>query len=113
VAIIYLLGDLIDSFWSLIYKLDSWEQYYYFAKKFAPNPWVERGRRIIATIFAAYKEIEGPEITSEEYFTALAERSGVNDLEKFEEWTRTAIELVDRRTDEFLRTWLAIFLFVY
>jgi hypothetical protein len=111
-AIIHLLGDPIDSFWSLIYKLYSWEQCYYFAKKFAPNPRVERRRRIIATIFAAYEEIEGPEITLEEYFTALAERSGVNDLEKFVEWTRTAIELADSRTNECLRTWLAISLYV-
>jgi hypothetical protein len=112
-AIIHLLGDPIDSFWSLLHKIDAWNQCYIFAKKYAALPRLERKRRIIATIFAAYEEIGGPEITSEEYFTEIAERSGVNVEVKFAEWTRTAVELADSRTDEFLRTWLAIFLYIY
>lgn len=112
-AIVHLLGDPIDSFWSLLHKIDAWKRCYTLAEKYAAIPRVEGKRRIIATIFAAYEEIEGPEITSEEYFSEIAERSGVNDAEKFVEWTRTAIELADSRTDESLRTWLAIFLYIY
>jgi hypothetical protein len=110
-AIIHLIGDPIDSFWSLIHKFDAWNQCYEVARKWEPNS--QRKRMIVATIFAAYEEIEGPEITSLDHFDIIAERSGLNDAEKFVEWTRTAVELVDSKTDEFLRTWLAIFLYIW
>ncbi|KAH6667854.1 hypothetical protein B0J14DRAFT_489225 [Halenospora varia] len=110
-AIIHLVGDPIDSFWSLIHKLDAWEQCYKLAGRWENES--ERRRRIIANVFAAFEEIEGPEIFSEDYWNTLAERSGLTHDDTFVEWTRTAIELADSRSDEFLRTWLAIILYIW
>jgi hypothetical protein len=110
-AIIHLVGDPIDSLWSLIHKIDAWDRCYFLAGQY--NPACAHRRKVIATVFAGFEEIEGPRIRSKRYFDVLAERSGLNQEDKFREWRRTASELADSRTDEFLRTCLAIFLYIY
>lgn len=110
-AIIHLLGDPIDSIWSLLHKIDAWDRCYSLAGQYSAV--CERRRRVIATVFAGFEEIEGPRIESNKYFDILAERSGIDQEDKFREWGRTASELADSRTDEFLRTCLAIFLYIY
>jgi hypothetical protein len=110
-AILHLLGDPIDSIWSLVHKIDAWDRSYSLAEQH--DAFCERCKRVIATVFAGFEEIEGPGITSQEYFDTLVKRSGLNQEDKFREWRRTAVELADSRTDEFLRTCLAILLYIY
>ena len=110
-ALIHLLGDPMDSMWSLLHKIDAWDHCYVLAK--GHSGFSNDRRRVIATVFAGFEEIYGPSITSVECFDSIATRSGVGQEEKFREWRRTALELADSRTDEFLRSRLAILLYFY
>src|SRR2546421_8103064 len=104
-AILHFLGDPIDSIWSLIHKIDAWHRCYSLAEKHGAV--CERRKRVIATVFAGFEEIEGPEISSPEYFDTLVKSSGLNEEDKFQEWRQTARELADSRTYEFSRACLA------
>ena len=108
-AIVHLLGDPIDSIWSLIHKIDAWDRCYSLSEE--QDAFCGRCKRVIATVFAGFEEIEGPKITSPEYFDTLRKSSGLYQG-KFREWRRTAGELADGRTDEFLRTCLATLLYI-
>ncbi|KAL9607527.1 MAG: hypothetical protein Q9167_007567 [Letrouitia subvulpina] len=108
-AIFHLLGDPIHSFWSIIDKLDSWDHCYRSAEQYEPD--CEHCRRVIATVFAGFEEIRGPEIMSKRNFKLLADEHSLTD--KFQQWRRAAVEIADSRTDEFFRTCLAILLFIY
>jgi hypothetical protein len=85
-AIIHLLGDPIDSFWSLIHKIFSWDWCYTIAGKYEPHS--EHRRRIVATVFAGFEEIQGDRIESREDFEALAKRSGLVDQEEMPDLSR-------------------------
>lgn len=112
-AIVHLVGDPIDSIWSLLHKIDAWDRCYFLAGQYKAVD--ARRRRVIATVFAGFEEIEGPRIKSKskskQYFDTLVTRSGLDQEDKFREWRQTARELADSRTDEFLRTCLAIFFY--
>src|SRR5204863_1953211 len=56
--------------------------------------------------------VKGPEFRFEADFDALM-RSSLNRENKFPKWRQTACELADGRTYEYLRTCLAIVLYVY
>ncbi|KAL8798235.1 MAG: hypothetical protein Q9182_006841 [Xanthomendoza sp. 2 TL-2023] len=125
-AILHLLGDPIDSLGSLIDKLASWERCFRVA---AQRKYCSRCTRAIATVYAGFEESEGARVMQglahngdpegqvaletrlDSYFDGLAVR--YNLTSRFQEWRRTALELANNRTDEFLRTGLAIVLYVY
>jgi hypothetical protein len=109
-AIIHFLGDPIDSFWSLIDKIGAWDRCYSIAEQHdAP---CERRNRVKATILAGFEEIRGPEFRFQEDSDTLI-KSSLNREDKFREWRQTARELADSRTNEYLRTCLAIVLYIY
>ena len=108
-AILHLLGDPIDSLWSLIHKLDSWDRCYDMAERYEGI--CERCKRVVATVFAGFEELEGPRFRSDTSSTAFVDKRDL--LLHFQEWRRTAIKLADSRTDEFFRTCLAILLYIY
>ncbi|KAL8821191.1 MAG: hypothetical protein Q9223_000706 [Gallowayella weberi] len=125
-AILHLLGDPIDSLGSLIDKLASWQRCFRVA---AQREYCSRCTRVIATVYAGLEEFEGARVIQElahngepegqvpletrleSYFDGLAVRYNLTN--RFQEWRRTALELANNRTDEFLRTGLAIVLYVY
>lgn len=109
-AIIHLIGDPIDSFWSLVHKIDAWDQCYTLAAQYATSP--DRRRRVIATVFAGFEEIKGPDVTSD-YFKTVVDEAGLNKDAKYRHWRLAAVELADSRSDEILRTTLAINLYFY
>ncbi len=109
-AIIHLVGDPIDSIWSIVHKIDAWDQCWTLAAPYASSP--PRHRRVIATVFAGFEEIGGPDITSN-YFQTLAEKSGLKQNAEYNRWRLAAVELADSRSDEILRTTLAIILYIY
>jgi len=67
--------------------------------------------RVVATVLAGFEEIVGPEIATDEFFDTVMDKFGALDnREQF--WRQTALELADGRTNEFLRTALAIALYM-
>ena len=109
-AIIHLIGDPIDSIWSLVHKIDAWNQCYTIAKQYATTP--GRRRKVIATVFAGFEEIKGPDMMSG-YLHIVVDEAGLNHDAKYRHWELAAVELADSRSDEFLRTTLAVILYFY
>lgn len=109
-AIIHLVGDPIHSIWSLVHKIDAWDQCYALAEQYARPP--NRLQRVIATVFAGFEEIKGPDITSE-YFKMIVNNARLNNDDNYRHWRLAAVELADSRSDEILRTTLAIVLYFY
>lgn len=108
-AILHLLGDPIDSIWSLLHKLDAWDRCSALAAR-RDNICLSC-RRVIASIFAGHEEVQGPRIQSEDYFEALLERR--SRATHFNEWRRAAVRLADGRTASFGRTVFAFLLYVF
>ena len=107
-AILHLLGDPIDSIWSLLHKLDAWDRCSALAgrcKDVCPSC-----QPVIACVFAGYEEVQGPRIKSERNFEALLQQC--NPSTQFNEWRRAAVRLADSRTDELGRTVLAFLLYL-
>ena len=125
-AILHLLGDPIDSLGSLIDKLASWDHCFRVA---AQRGYCKRCTQTIATVYAGFEELEGarvfwelPHVNDPErqavpqddiHFSldTLAERYDLTG--RFEVWRNTAVELANSRTNGFLRTGLAIVLYVF
>lgn len=107
---LHLLGDPIDSLWSLLHKIDAWDRCYAHAARYyqlCPSC-----RLIVATIFGGHEEVQGPRITSERNsLDALASQYRL--VSHFDEWRRTAVHLAGSRTDELIRTVLALILYLY
>ncbi|KAH0551584.1 hypothetical protein GP486_007198 [Trichoglossum hirsutum] len=85
-----------------------------------PDAGMTRGdrARIIASVLAGFEEISGAKIESEDYYHMITRQLGRlgepdEDAKKFEEWRRTARALADDRTNEFLRTCLAVFVYIF
>lgn len=107
---LHLLGDPIDSLWSLIHKIDAWDRCHAHAaryEKLCPSC-----QLIVATVFGAHEEVQGPRITPEHNsLDSLVKRFHL--VEYFEEWRCTAVRLAGGRTDELVRTVLALVLYLY
>ena len=108
-AILHLLGDPIDSIWSLLHKLDAWDRCSALAARC--NDVCPACQRVIASIFAAHEEVQGPRIKSERYFEALLEQR--SQAAHFHEWRRAAVRLADSRTASFGRTVFAFLLYIF
>ena len=125
-AILHLLGDPVDSLGSLIDKLASWDRCYSAA---AQRGYCSHCTRTIATVYAAFEELEGAQVSWELPHTddlesqvvaqnglqlrldTIAERYDLTG--RFQVWRETALELANGRTNGFLRTGLAIALYVF
>ncbi|KAK4183597.1 hypothetical protein QBC35DRAFT_535614 [Podospora australis] len=130
VSIVQSAGDPIDCTWSLMAKLHTRKKIYqlghqYLAsnlpeKAFAGKPWdVRRDKAIIiATVLCAYEDVFSAELQTgqgEEFFTRIMEGFGALDLKNKavqRQWSKTALELVDSRTDERLRALLALAVYI-
>jgi hypothetical protein len=108
-TILHLLGDPIDSLWSLIHKLDAWDRCAVLATSFTTA--CPDCQRIIASIFAGYEELQGPRITSEYAFKSLLHGHSI--LTRFNIWRRTAIRFADARSNQLGRTALALLLYIF
>lgn len=108
-AILHLLGDPIDSIWSLLHKLDAWSRCSALAARC--DDMCPSCKRVIASIFAAHEEVQGPRIKSERHFEILLEHRSL--ASQFNEWRRAAVRLADGRTLSFGRTMFAFLLYVF
>jgi hypothetical protein len=109
-AVIHLIGDPIDSIWSLVHKVAAWDKCYDLAAQYVTSP--TRRHRVIATVFAGFEEIMGPDITSD-YFQTVVDEADLSQNAKYRHWELAAVELADSRSDEILRTTLAVILYFY
>lgn len=64
-------------------------------------------------MFAGFEEIKGPEITSKYFLNTLIKTANLFNRANYRQWRLAAIELADNRSDEMLRTTLAIVLYFY
>lgn len=108
---LHLVGDPIDSLWSLLHTIDSWDRCYAHAAAQYQNR-CPSCRLIIATVFGGFAEVQGPRITLERNnLDATVRKFRLDDC--FDEWRRTAVRLTGSRTDELVRTVLALVLYIY
>ena len=111
-AVIHLIGDPIDSIWSLVHKIDAWDRCYNLAaEQYAASS--DRVQRVIATVFAGFEEIKGPDITSKYLLQTLIKTANPFQEVNYRQWRLAAVGLADSRSDEILRTTLAIIIYFY
>ena len=125
-AILHLLGDPIDSLGSLIDKLASWDHCFRVA---AQRGYCSRCTRTIATVYAGFEELEGARVSRELHHINDPEEQVASQMDtqlcldtlaqmynltgRFPAWRETALELANSRTNGFLRTGLAIIVYVF
>lgn len=108
--LLHLLGDPVDSLWSLIHKIDAWDCCYTHAAQYTKL--CPSCQLIVATVFAGHEEVQGPRFTSGcNNLDALIDKFHL--VNHFDEWRRTAVHLAGGRTDELVRTVLALILYLY
>lgn len=122
-TVFHALGDPIDTIWSLIHKVYIWNRLYAIGLEKSPGgpeDTIKRYKRarIIATVLAGFEEIAGAKIKSEDYYHMITQQLGDlggpnEDPPTFEKWRQTARKLADARTNEFPRTSLAIFVYIF
>jgi len=139
--LIHAVGDPIDTLWSLHDKLFAWYRCYDVAKKHvyrinnrsplssaaegAKEKEEEKKRkdhliRIMATVFAGFEELAGHAIMSDNFYNVVATTLGLGenvqnleDVPEFASWRKAAMTMVDDRTNELVRTAIAIALYWY
>ena len=116
--LLHLLGDPIDSLWSLLVKVEAWSRCYASATGKRSRVGA-RGTRDVATVLGALEEVLEPGAHPGEFFDALVgagrrrrrRRLTPGAYERL--LSSTACELADSRTDELLRTFFAVALYLY
>ncbi|KAK4221322.1 hypothetical protein QBC38DRAFT_492304 [Podospora fimiseda] len=123
-------GDPVDCTWSLLAKLDSRKRIYGIAQDYLDEridrrdligrPWnilVDRAR-VVATVLSGLEDIFSAELErdfdSVQVLRQFMEDFGASstDREIQNLWKKTALDLVDSRTDDILRAILALFVYV-
>jgi hypothetical protein len=110
--IIHLLGDPIDSLWSLLSKLEAWSRCHHLAVKLC-DPADKVQVRNVATVLGGFEDLVGFYDNPDEVFMKLKSWS-IAEGQHFDLLvSRASQQLADSRTDERLRTLLATALYVY
>jgi hypothetical protein len=110
--ILHLLGDPIDSLWSLLMKLEAWSRCHYLAIKLCSSNNRIRVRNI-ATVLGGFEDFVGFEEDPAHVFSQIKSISQLTENEFDDLVAQTAQHLADSRTDERLRTVLATVLYIY
>ncbi|KAH7356054.1 hypothetical protein BKA66DRAFT_515683 [Pyrenochaeta sp. MPI-SDFR-AT-0127] len=110
--ILHLLGDPIDSLWSLLTKLESWSRCHHLAHNLCRSRDKIKSRNV-ATVLGGIEELVGFYDDPAAVFIKIKLQSRVT-REEFQYLTsRAAQQLADSRTDERLRTIFATTLYIY
>ena len=104
----HLLGDPIDSLWSLLTKMEAWSRCHSRAKEISEHD--ERNIRNIATVLGGIEEFCGFYMDPSIIYQRIIQHSS-SDVQKHV--ARAAQRLADSRSDERLRTILATILYIY
>ena len=117
-SIVHLLGDPIHSMFAFAHKAESWSQCFYLSQQ--QYGMDEDRTKVFATILAAVEEVKGAELdfkrTKGDLTTILRDLVGTKELpggKEYRFWSEVAVDMADGRTDELLRTVLAILLYIY
>ncbi|KAK4170155.1 hypothetical protein QBC43DRAFT_348593 [Cladorrhinum sp. PSN259] len=123
-------GDPIDCIWSLTAKLDSRKRIYQLVRdrfmreddssELNGRPWqqLQDRIRIVSTVLSGFEEIFSAELaTSSDFRRSLWQFMndfGASSDDRYiqRQWQKTALELVDSRTDDMLRAILALTVYV-
>lgn len=100
--LIHLLGDPIDSLWSLLTKLEAWSRCYFLTRD-----------RNLATLVGGFEDLIGFYADPFEVFMDVIEASSLDGTLIGIHIARAAQRLADSRTDERLRTLLSTVLYIY
>lgn len=109
-SITHLLGDPIDTVWSLLLKVEVWRRCA--LRSIRPRRSTRRVRNR-ATVLAAIEEILDPDVDPVALFNTLVADTRLSHEALDRLIGRTAWELADSRTDELVRTVFAAFLYLY
>jgi hypothetical protein len=109
--ILHLLGDPIDSLWSLLSKLEAWSRCYHLAVKLSSST-DESQVRNVATVLGGFEDLVGFHDDPEEVYLKIKALSRTEEYFDFLV-SRAAQQLADSRTDDRLRTLLATALYIY
>ncbi|KAF2682211.1 hypothetical protein K458DRAFT_342637 [Lentithecium fluviatile CBS 122367] len=109
--ILHLLGDPIDSLYSLLLKMEAWSRCHSMARAMCRRS----GRRVrnLATVLGGFEELVGFHANPADVYTRIMQSSRVNSVQVDAHIARAAQKLADSRTDERLRTLLATVLYIY
>jgi hypothetical protein len=110
--ILHLLGDPIDSLWSLLTKMEAWSRCYHLALK-RSGPTDKTKVRNVATVLGGLEDLVGFHDNPARVFDRILSRTRKTEDEIDHLISRTALQLADGRTDERLRTIFATVLYGY
>jgi len=113
-TIVQVLGDPVEAIWSMLHKLQTWKALDEIARQYCADHRIPDSARVVATVLAGFEDVLGPSIPDRDWITTslLHQIGPAVSPEQMKRWQRAAFELSDGRTDEFLRTILAISLYV-
>lgn len=117
--VIHLMGDPIHSLWSMLAKLDAWDRIYASAVvRKDLDVWRGGGVggvKIVATVLAGMEEIIGTRSDVEplELFNSLIKPNKPQELLVVSLVQKTAFRLADSRSDEIIRTFFAVLLYIW
>jgi hypothetical protein len=110
--ILHLLGDPIDSLWSLLLKLEAWSRCYYLALTLCGSTDVIKVRNV-ATVLGGIEDLVGFYDNPKDVYLEIKAMATTKEARFDILVSRTAQQLADSRTDERLRTLLATVLYIY
>jgi hypothetical protein len=110
--ILHLLGDPIDSLWSLLTKMEAWSRCYHSALKRCGLT-NETKVRNVATVLGSLEDLVGLHDNPARVFDNILSGSRKSEEELDDLVSRAALQLADSRTDERLRTIFATVLYGY
>lgn len=111
--ILHLLGDPIDTMWSLLTKAEAWSRCHSLAARHMPNAAAAHLIRDRATILAAIEELDGPTADPHARFESLIADSRLAPDVLDHICAETAAELSDSRPDLLARAALAVFSYLF
>jgi hypothetical protein len=109
--LVHLLGDPIDSLYSLLMKMEAWSRCQSMARSICRRS----GRRVrnLATVLGGFEELIGFYTNPADVYVIILQGSELSSHRKDAHVARAAQKLADSRTDERLRTLLATALYIY
>ena len=114
-TILHLLGDPIDSLWSLLSKVEAWSRCYVLAQEHydqdTSSSYTPSDVKILATILGGIEEIVGTQTDPLLIFNRYVPARKRAELSK--QISITAYRLADSRTDDLVRTAFAVILYFY
>lgn len=110
--IVHLLGDPIDSLWSMLTKLEAWSRCHHLAVELCESK-DEAEIRQIATFLGGFEELVGFSENPVKMYSRIRNRSRINQAAFQKSVCGTAQRLADSRSDERLRTLFATLLYFY